>query len=187
MRPQGHEDPPDPGDDEERPADALGGQGPPDLPEDTDQGHPPAAPAVAAPLGHHVPHNRQGTPTDGEQANGGRVHPCTSWRYVGPQKPAGASARSRRYTGAATAQRRPGYTCTRLRSGRRADVVGPRVARWAAKWSVSGCPLAPCLTQHYNAAYSEVVSTRGVASCACPCKIVSIRLARSTLSPPEGP
>src|SRR5215467_9944038 len=106
MRPQGHEDPPDPGDDEERPADALGGQGPPDLPEATDQGH----------------------PTDGEQANVGRVHPCTSWRYVGPQKPAGASARSRRYTGATTAQRRPGYTCTRLRSGRRADVVGPRVA-----------------------------------------------------------
>jgi hypothetical protein len=128
MRPQGHEDPPDPGDDEERPADALGGQGPPDLPEATDQGHPPAAPAVAAPLGHHVPHNRQGTHTDGEQANGGRVHPCTSWRYVGPKKPVGAAASSRRNTGAATAQRRPGYMGTRLRSGRRADVVGPRVA-----------------------------------------------------------
>ena len=35
--------------DEERPADAIVGQGPPDLPEDTDQGHPLAAPAVAAP------------------------------------------------------------------------------------------------------------------------------------------
>src|ERR1051326_8606249 len=60
------------------------------------------------------------------------------------------------------------------------DGEGQRVACWAAKWSVSGGSLAPCLTQHYNAADREVVSTRGVASCACPCKIVSIHLARST-------
>src|SRR5262245_9117597 len=165
----------------------IGGQGPPDLPEATDQGYPPAAPAVAAPPGHHVPHDRQGTPTDGEQANGGRVHPCTSWRYVGPQKPAGLPL-VRGGTPVLRPHRDGRGTCAQDS----AVAAGPTWSGHAWHDGRQSGPsrvalLPPCLTPHYNAAYREVGSTRGAASCACPCTIVSIRLARSTLSPPEGP
>jgi alkanesulfonate monooxygenase SsuD/methylene tetrahydromethanopterin reductase-like flavin-dependent oxidoreductase (luciferase family) len=58
---------------------------------------------------------------------------------------------------------------------------------WRGQWLLSQSSCARPLVALPYSLQSEVVSTHGAASCARPCKIVSTRLARSTLSPPAGP
>ena len=68
--------------------------------------------------------------------------------------------------------------------GRRGRATRGMMGGKVVRLGLPSCPLPHTALQ---CCLQRGRDTRGAASCACPCKIVSIRLARSTLSPPEGP